>query len=175
MSMAGKINNTLPQNMIRTKEKIDLGWIHCNAIVEILGRPADYLSKVLEKLAENLGKSKNIIVIEKTLHEPKAIEKVFSTFMEVELLFENMEVLMEFVFAYMPSHIEIIEPKEIKFKLNDANNFANQLTSKIHQYDALGKRLGLENQLMKAKLRQLGEIPKEIEEIEKEEKEKEKK
>ena len=157
--------------MIRTKEKIEQGWIRCTAIVEILGRPADYLNKVLEKLAENLEKSKKIIVIEKTLHEPKAIEKVFSAFMEVELLFENMGVLMEFVFTYMPSHLEIIEPKEIKFKLNDANNFANQLTSKMHQYDALGKRLGLENQLMKAKLKQLGEIPKEIEELEEKESE----
>ncbi|MEM2956029.1 MAG: hypothetical protein QW041_00415 [Candidatus Pacearchaeota archaeon] len=152
---------------VNIREKIEEGWIRCIVIIEVLGKPAEYLDKVLKKAIEELEKEKNIIVIEKKFNEPKPIEKMFSTFTELELLIKDMHTLTEFVFAYMPSNIEIIEPNDIKFELVSANEFINKLIARIHQYDAIAKRIGFENKLLKHKLEELGELPEEIKEMDK--------
>jgi len=153
--------------MVNIREKIDEGWVRCNVIIEVLGRPAEYLNEILKKAVENMEKEKTVIVLDKKFNEPVPIEQAFSTFTELELLVKGMETLIDFVIAYMPSNIEIIEPQNLKLSLHGANDFINKLTAKIHQYDAFAKRTGLENQVMRHRLQELGEIPKEIEEMEK--------
>jgi len=153
--------------MANIREKLDQGWIRSTVVIEVLGKPADYLDKVLKKTIEEMGKRKDIEVLEKKFYEPTPIEKMFSTFTELELLFKDMKTLTEFVFEYMPSNIEIIEPKDLKFGLNNANEFINKLTARMHQFDAIAKRVGFENKLLRHKLEQLGELPKEINEMDK--------
>lgn len=143
------------------------GWIRCNVIIEVLGKPAEFLTKVLKKAVENLEKEEEICVINKEIHKPEPAENLFSAFMELELCIKDMKKMLDFIFTYMPSNIEIVEPKEMKMNLNDSNDFANRLIVKMHQYDAVAKRMNFENQMMKFRLQELGEIPKEIEEAEK--------
>jgi hypothetical protein len=158
--------------MKNIKEKIEQGWIRCNIIIEVLGKPADYLDKVIKKTIEELEKSEITIVLDKKFHEPTPVENMFSTFVEIEILIKNMRTLIEFLFIYMPSHIEILEPTNIKLGLNDANEFINHLAARIHQYDAIAKRVIFENKVLRHKLEELGELPKEIEEMDKVMKEK---
>lgn len=150
-----------------TREKIDQGWIRCNIVVEVLGKPADYLDEVLKKTVEHLEKAKDLEVINKKFYEPTPIENMFSTFTELEMLFKDMKTLSKFVFEFMPSNIEIIEPNNIKFDLNSANEFINILAARMHQFDAIAKRVGFENKILRAKLEKLGELPKEIKEMDK--------
>ena len=164
--------------MSHIKEKINEGWIRCTVIIEVLGKPADYLDMVLKKTVEDMAKRKDLEVLDKKFYEPTPIEKMFSTFTELELLFKDMKTLTKFVFEYMPSNIEILEPKDLKFGLTQANEFINELAAKMHQFDAIAKRVGFENKVLRHRLEELGEIPKEINEMDKvikEEKEKLKK
>ena len=153
--------------MANIREKLDKGWIRCNVIIEVLGKPADYLNEVLKKTIEHLEKGKDIEVINKKFYEPTPIEGMFSTFTELELLVKDMKTLASFVFEYMPSNIEIIEPNNIKFDLHGANEFTNMLAARMHQFDAIAKRVGFENKVLRAKLEKLGELPKEIKEMDK--------
>ena len=153
--------------MAYIKEKLEQGWIRCAVIIEVLGKPADYLDKVLKKAVEEMGKRNDIEVLDKKFYEPTPIEKMFSTFTELELLFKNMKTLTEFVFEYMPSNIEIIEPKDIKLDLLGANDFINKLAARMHQFDAIAKRVGFENKVLRHKLEQIGELPKEVKEMDK--------
>lgn len=147
--------------MVNVEQKVNEGWIHCNIIIEMLGKPKDYVEKVIKEISETIGKTKGIEVIKSTPHEPKVIkEGFFSTFTELELLIENLNLLIVLIFSYMPSNIEILAPSEMKIRLSDANEFVNLLTSKLHGYDGIAKKLKFENMLLKKRLEEVGAIPK---------------
>jgi len=61
------------KNIVR--EKVESGWLHATIIIEILGRPSDYVKESMEKIVDALGKENGIQVINKKVHEPKELEK----------------------------------------------------------------------------------------------------
>lgn len=152
---------------MKIKEKIEQGWLHCSIIIEIAGRPADYIKEAMEIVLKGLGKEKDIEIIDKKVHRPKEVEifkqkpkpknakKVFSTFAEIELLVKGLGRLMGLVFDYMPSSIEVIEPTHFKLELNDASNIVNDLATRLHHYDASLKRFSMENEILKKQLEEL--------------------
>jgi hypothetical protein len=136
------------------KEKVEKGWIHSIIIIEILGRPADHVKKSMEALVDELGKVKGVEIAKKEIHEPKEIEKhnLFTTFAEVEILTENFKKLTDLIFEYMPSSIEIMEPQEAVMNINEANNLVNDLTARLHRYDAVAKTLMMQNKILQTKI-----------------------
>ncbi len=141
------------------KERLKEGWIHCNLIVEIIGKPKEYVDKVMGEVVEAIGKIDGVELINKNIHEAKEAKTYFSTFSEVEVAVKDLKILTDLVFAYMPSNIEILSPNEIKMSLNDCNLLVNLLTSKLHGYDAITKKLKLENMILRGKLHKLGALP----------------
>ncbi len=117
----------------------------------------------MEEVVNSIGSSPGVELIEKKIHEPKEMDKLFTTFAEVEVAIKDLKILSDIIFAYMPSHIEILAPSELKMPLNDANQFVNLLAAKLHGYDALAKRVKMENSILKKKLVELGELPQEVE------------
>jgi len=119
-------------------------------ILEILGRPAEHVKEILSKIIEKLGKEKNVRLLNKTIAEPKEIEgqeNIFTSFAEVEIE-TNLQTLMLLIFAYMPSHIDIITPEDLRIKNSDMNLFLNELVRKLHRYDELAKTLMMERQII---------------------------
>ena len=93
------------------KERLKQGWIHCIIVVEILGKPKEYVSEVIEEVANAIGRAPGIDLVKKKMHEPKeANNGLFSTFTEIEMAIKDLKTLSELVFAYMPSNIEILAP-----------------------------------------------------------------
>jgi len=119
-------------------------------MLEILGKPKEHVKKILSEIVGKLIKEKNVKLINKKIAEPKLVEgqeDIFSSFAEVEVE-TSLQVLMLLIFGYMPSHIEIIEPENLKLSNNELNIFLNELTRKLHQYDELAKGLLLERQAL---------------------------
>ena len=82
-------------------------------ILEILGRPADYVSGSLNELVKKLGEEKGVKILKKQLREPlpvKESKELFTTFAELEVEFETLEMYLAVLFAYMPAHIEVLNP-----------------------------------------------------------------
>jgi len=132
-------------------DKLAHGWIRAYLIFEVLGKPADHVEKAMDMLLDKLSKEKNLEFLDKKTHKAKAVKKtknVFTTFAETEILFSNLARLVEIVFDYMPSSIEIIEPTILKFKNEDINALINDLAAKLHHYDALLKKLRLEKAIL---------------------------
>jgi len=124
--------------------------IHVALMLEILGRPAEHIKRVLEEIVEKLGKEEDVKIIEKRIAEPKIFgdgkqQNLFTSFAEVELE-TSLGKLMLLIFSYMPSHIEIIRPEDLKIKNSDLNIFMNELARRLHQYDELAKALMIERQ-----------------------------
>jgi hypothetical protein len=130
--------------------------VHAVIIIEVLGKPAEHIDKAIHDLVERLGQEKNIEILNKKFYEPKPTENLFITFCEVELAVPSLVRLMEICFMYMPSSIEITEPRDLSFNLNDANSILNGLISRLHQYDAIAKKITFENMILKNQLQQLG-------------------
>lgn len=132
--------------------------INAILIMEILGKPPEHIKKTISDLVEKMSGEKGINLINKKIVEPKQVEgkEVFTSYAEVELE-TNMESLMMLIFGYMPSHIEITTPEEIKIKNSDLNLFFNELAKKLHQYDEIAQTLIIERKML-AKQIQEGKI-----------------
>lgn len=126
------------------KEKIEKGAVHAVFIIEMAGRPAEHVEKTLKDFVDFFTKQKGIDIINKVFHEPHPVENLFSCFVEIEFIAENLSKLLNLIFEFMPSSVEIIEPEHLKVNIADANAFVNDLTTRLHHYDAIAKKVQIE-------------------------------
>ena len=128
--------------------------IKARAIIEIAGFPKEHVEETMIKVVENL--KKDFVVKSYNVYEAAALkdkmEGFWSTFCEIEIDFEKMDKLIGFCFEFLPSSIEILEPKEFNLKDNEFSNLFNDLLSKLHDYDMVVKNLVAQNQIMKKKV-----------------------
>ena len=107
---------------------------------------------------KQLEKEKGI-KIKTVKHNPaeayKEKEGLFSVFSEVELFIPNLRRMVEIIFDYMPSSIEVYEPSEIKIQAAECNSFINELAIKLHQYDLSNKKLVYERDIIFKSLQEL--------------------
>ncbi len=127
-------------------------------ILEILGRPAEHLTTTLNELIEKIGSDKGISVVSKEIHKPKAVEKtdnLWTAFADIELNFETIHHFFNAVMAYMPAHVEIVEPESFRLNAFEMNELSNFLVSRLHNYDAVAKKLMGEREILIKKLEYL--------------------
>ena len=139
-------------------EKLSEGYLKVILIVEVLGRPAEYVADALKKILTVMKRDKNLIILEKKAYKPKRAKNardLFTSFMELELLAKGMRGLYEICLDYMPSSIEIIEPSELKMSLSQANSVINEFVGRLHKYTEVSTNLASENQILKAKLQEV--------------------
>lgn len=132
--------------------------IQASMILEILGRPAEHVKEALETLVTRLGAEKGVKIIDKHLHEPIEIEKskdLFSTFAEVRLELDAPVDYFRIMFAYMPSNIEVISPEKLTLQNIDLNEVGSGLVTRLHNYDAVAKRLVVEKEFLLNKIKEL--------------------
>lgn len=134
-------------------------------IVEVAGRPADYVRQGLETHVSRLDQMKDIEVIRKTLSEPKRVEhheEAYTCFAEIEIAVETFQRLLELIFDFMPSSIEIIEPGRIEFDSQEATMFVNNLAGRLHRYDEIAKIAQFKIKALNAQLAELKNRPEAI-------------
>lgn len=125
-------------------------------IFEMLGRPIEHLVETFNKFMDALSKESGLSIISKKISEPKKIEKgesdLYSSFAETEIEFNDLTAFMKAAFTYMPSHIEVLSPSELRMKNFEINSFMNALVMKLHQYDEAARALMIEKQILQKKL-----------------------
>ncbi len=139
------------------RDKLAHEWLRTHLIFEILGKPAEHIEKAMDMLLEKLAEEKNIELLDKKTNKAKPVEKtkqVFTTFAEAEVLINKLPRLIEIIFDYMPSSIEIVEPTVLKFKNEDVNALINDLAAKLHHYDAISKKLKIERAALIKRLKE---------------------
>ncbi len=123
-------------------------------VLDVIGRPPKHLVESLERVSEEIDKERGTKITSKEIKEPTKMKdnpKFYTTFMELNLEFENIEYLMISVFKYMPAHIEIVEPEVVALSNNGLNDILNELVRRLHGYDEITRAMQMENQ----KLRQM--------------------
>jgi hypothetical protein len=118
-------------------------------IYEVLGRPPEHIKKALEEFIAKLNEQKGIKVENKKIHEPTACEdehakNLFTTFAEVELSIDNLNLLFSVVYNTLPATVEIMEPGELNIKNFNLSSVLTELTLKLHKYDEVAKTISME-------------------------------
>ena len=132
--------------------------ISVQAVIEVLGRPAEHLTDALNQLVGAIGAEKGIVVREKLVHEPTKAEgadDLFTNFAEVTIDCDSIDSYFLFVFRYMPSHIEILSPEHLTLTNLEFTDFANRISGRLHEYDALAKKALFERNLFMNKLKEV--------------------
>lgn len=140
-----------------TETKPD-GFLSCHFIFEVIGKPAGFIEKTLAELMGQLKKEKGIKIKSVKQNPPEAHKEkpeIFCVFSEVELYIPNLRRLVELLFDYMPSSIEIYEPSELKMQAAECNSVINELALKLHQYDISNKQILYEKNIIFKKLQEL--------------------
>ncbi len=125
--------------------------LHFRAVMEVVGKPKEHVEQTTQNYVENLEKNDRYEVVNKEFGEAQEREDagMWATFVEVEAKTEKVEDLVAFCFDYMPSQIEVTEPKELRFSDGEVSQFLNDLQSKLHQVDMVAKHVKMENDILK--------------------------
>jgi len=116
--------------------------------IEMAGTPKEHIEKTLKDFVENLKEEKEYKVLKEEYHKATKEEKYFTAFVELTLLFENVNQLLSFCFDAMPSSVDIIEPVEIKLPSADFAGLMNDLQGRLHDSDLLVKSVRAQNQVL---------------------------
>jgi hypothetical protein len=130
-------------------------------ILEVLGRPQEFLIETLEGMAKKISEEKGIKLISKTLNPPilmKDQKDFYTSFAEIEIEAENLLYVAILMFKYMPAHIEVISPQNISLTNSDFEDVLNELTRRLHGYEEIARIMQNEKMILEAKLRGLTEV-----------------
>jgi hypothetical protein len=121
------------------------------AVIEVLGKPKEHVEQSIKSYVDKLKADENFKVLNDEFTELKKQDEqeLWATFSEVEVETEKLSNLASFCFQYMPSLIEIIGPKELKYSETELSLFLNDLQTKLHQVDMVAKQVKLENDHLK--------------------------
>jgi len=134
--------------------------INAIMIVEVLGKPKEYVTEILEEIVGKISAEKGVKIIDSSIKEPRELEKqkdFFTSFAEIEFEADEMLQVFFLVFKYMPSHIEIISPEEINLKNYEVTDILNSLTKKLHNYDEIARMMKFEKDVLEKQLKSFGE------------------
>jgi len=124
------------------QEKIKQGALRTRLIVEIAGFPEEHITHTLNLVKDKVAEIKGVDLIKADIREPKKIsERMWTGFVELEALMDRLSTLMGICFDFMPSSVEILEPDTIREDAGYLSDVFNDLTAKLHQYDAVAKML----------------------------------
>lgn len=155
--------------------------INALMILEIIGKPQNYLVETLDKIIKLMENEPGLVIKNKSIKEPKKIEEnsgvakptkegvkieehndFYVSFAEIEVEVDTLMNFLSLMFKYMPAHVEIFDPSNFTFTNLDLKEIVNDLIRRLHSYDEVARVLQVEKAILESKLRAIME-PKEEE------------
>lgn len=124
--------------------------ITVRVIIELLGKPQEHIEKTIREYVDQIKKDKAFQVQRVEFSEIKKQDQaeLWAAFAELEFT-TDLSDFTSFCFQYMPSVIEVLEPRKITFTDEQASLFLNDLQARLHQVDMIAKQLNMEVQYLK--------------------------
>ena len=131
------------------QEKGAHAHIRCRTIIEVLGKPKEYVEKNIKEYTEHIKKDSELVVLNEEFSEIREQGKLWSQFVELELVVKGTQKLIGFCFEYMPSSIDVIKPENLSMSSAEISSFVNDLQARLHSVDMVVKKLKGENDFLK--------------------------
>lgn len=138
-------------NIKELQANLKEGWIQVKFIIPIVGSPKEHIEYTLNLVKDKLLKEEGIKEISTKVNKPQKLpdsEKMFSGFLEFELLVTDFSKLMGIIYDYLPSSIEIIAPEKIEEDTLKLTEILNDLANNLHRYSESILRLTAEKTLL---------------------------
>src|SRR3989338_2372750 len=104
--------------------------IRCRTIIEVLGKPKEHVESSIKDYVEHIKKDSELVILKEEFSEIKEQGKLWSQFVELELVVKGTNKLIGFCFEYMPSSIEIIKPESLDMSNAELASFLNDLQAR---------------------------------------------
>jgi len=142
------------------------------AFLEALGNDKDLLKKFLGDLDKKIKEFKSISIESSKIEEPieREVEinnkktKVWSSYLEIDGSFNDLESLLDFLLWYSPSKIEVEDIKEIRLLTNDGeikipkekfNNMLNSISNRIIELSRTIGNLVITNKILEETIKKM--------------------
>src|SRR3989338_9294484 len=123
--------------------------IRCRTIIEVLGKPKEHVEQAIKDYVEHIKKDSDLVVLSEDYSEPKEQGKLWSQFVELDLIIKGTFKLISFCFEYMPSSMEVMKPESLILANHELSSFLNDLQARLHDVDRIVKELKAENDFIK--------------------------
>jgi len=127
-------------------------------VLEILGKPKEYVSQSLNNIINQIRNEKGISVKNSKTNEPKELKEnkeIFSSFAEVELESQDIQSFVVLMFKYMPSHVEVLSPLKYEMTNNELSNILTDLILRLHSYEQIARMMQSEKNILEKRLKEL--------------------
>jgi hypothetical protein len=115
---------------------------------EIIGNPKEYVEDAITRYVNNIRNDSQIKILNQEFGEAEEIEGgLFSTYADLEMLFDNLEKVNWLCVNFMPASVEIIAPEELRFSDKDLTLWFNDLLAKLHEISATVRQTTTKDQL----------------------------
>lgn len=123
--------------------------IRCRTIIEVLGKPKEYVEDSIRQYVEHIKEDSELVILNEDYSEIKEQGKLWSKFVELDLVIKGTKKLIGFCFEYMPSSIEVTKPEQLVMSNIELSNFLNDLQARLHNVDMIVKQLKAESDFLK--------------------------
>ena len=120
------------------KEKLKEGWTRCILTFELAGSPREHVEETLRAYILNIKTDGRVLCLREEFAD--ALEHddgVFSAFVEMEALVEDLETMTWLAVNFMPASIEVHEPEKLSVQARVITNWYNDLLSKLHELSTI--------------------------------------
>lgn len=135
--------------MIEHEKKGEHTHVRCRAIIEVLGKPKEHVENSIKEYVEHIKKDSELVILNEEYSEVSEQEKLWSKFVELDIVIKGTKKLIAFCFEYMPSSIEVLKPENFVMTNPELSNFLNDLQARLHDVDMVVKRLKAENDFLR--------------------------
>ncbi|MBI2654573.1 hypothetical protein HYX02_07260 [Candidatus Woesearchaeota archaeon] len=123
--------------------------IRCRTIIEVLGKPKEYVEDSLKEYIEHIKQDSELVILNEDYSEAKEQGKLWSKFVELDLVIKGTKKLIAFCFDYMPSSLEVLKPENFTLTNPELSNFLNDLQARLHNVDMIVKQQKAENDFLR--------------------------
>lgn len=120
------------------------GWIRSTMMIEALAINKEAVKGALEKHVATMGKVRTSHIYRKDFGEIREVNnpmpnipKAYSYVVELELVSRNFEALLYLVMNFAPSSVEILEPKDLKLDIGEAQGILVAVAEMFHRFAAM--------------------------------------
>ena len=138
--------------MVEAEKQGKHAHIRCRTIIEVLGKPREHVESSIKDYVEHIKKDAELVILNEDYSEISEQGKLWSQFVELELVIKGTSKLIAFCFDYMPSSLEILKPEQLIMTNPELSSFLNDLQARLHNVDMAVKQLRAENDFLKMKM-----------------------
>ena len=135
--------------MYEAEKQGEHAHIRCRTIIEVLGKPKEHVEKAIKDYIEHIKEDSELVALNEDYSEAEERGKLWSKFVELELVVKGTKKLISFCFEYMPSSIEVLKPEHLIMTNPELSNFLNDLQARLHSVDMVVKQQKAENDFLR--------------------------